>query len=198
MTRERAIVVLAKNPALGQVKTRLAQDLGDERALEIYKILYHQTLKTVESVPKTHAYVYQSPKVDRRWIPNSQITSRLQSKGNLGDRMHAALTEALSQHERVVLLGADCPGLHPEIIEEAFSALTQVDLVIGPSADGGFYLLGSKEVHPQLLQNRSWSHSEVFEKTVDLASKQGLSIYLLPELYDVDYLSDWKQWQSER
>lgn len=196
MSKDRAVVVLAKNPIQGQVKTRLAKSVGDERALEIYKELYRHTLETMRKVPDCQLYVYQSPAIDRQWVPFSEMEIRLQSDGDLGDRMHFALAETLSTHRRVALVGADCPGMDETVVDKALSALSQVELVLGPSADGGFYLLASKAPQPDLLRNRKWSHGKVFQETIDIASKDGRSIFLLPELYDVDHLSDWERWQA--
>ena len=193
-----AILILAKNPEAGRVKTRLAATVGISQALTIYKELYTQTLNLAATIKSSTSYVFQSPKQDPGVFPSSGLRSRLQAEGDLGDRMLAALQAGLNEHEKAVMIGADCPGLGVAHFRKAFKALDQVDLVLGPSEDGGFYLLGSKEPYPDLFVNRSWSHEEVFSKTVDLASKLGLSMYILPELYDIDYESDWDRWQKER
>jgi glycosyltransferase A (GT-A) superfamily protein (DUF2064 family) len=108
-----------------------------------------------------------------------------------------ALHHALSKHSKVVIIGADCPGLTPAILNKAFQCLDQVDLVLGPSEDGGFYLLAAKRVHKNLFANRSWSHNCVFAETIDIAARLQLDLYLLPELYDIDFESDWIRWLEE-
>lgn len=193
-----AILILAKNPEEGRVKTRLAKTLGACRALSIYKELYTQTLTLAAAMEEGTPYVFQSPERDSSWFPSSRLQSRLQADGDLGDRMLEALREGLQEHEKAVMIGADCPGLEASHLKKAFSALDQVDLVLGPSEDGGFYLLGSKEPYPDLFLDRSWSHEEVLAKTVDLASELGLSLHILSELYDIDYETDWQRWQKER
>lgn len=193
-----ALLILAKNPEQGRVKTRLAKTLGASRALSIYKELYTQTLTLAAAFEDVTAYVFQSAERDSNWFPSSRLQSRLQVDGDLGDRMLEALREGLKEHEKAVMIGADCPGLEASHLKKSFSTLDQVDLVLGPSEDGGFYLLGSKEPYPDLFLNRSWSHEEVFARTVDLACQLGLSLYILPELYDIDYEADWQRWQTER
>jgi len=188
---EAALVILAKSPIAGKVKTRLAKTLGEEAALEIYKELYKSTLDLAESLSHHSAYIFQSPKIDKSWTTSNRINHRLQSEGDLGDRMLHALRHALSNHSKVVIIGADCPSLTPAIINKAFQRLDQVDLVLGPSEDGGFYLLAE-----DLFLNRSWSHGSVFIETIDIAAHLHLDLYLLPELYDIDFESDWIRWRE--
>ena len=197
MSKKRAVVVLAKNPERGRVKTRLAKDVGEDRALDIYNQLYQKTLDTVYRLTDTDIVVYQSPKIDRECLPAARIEARLQSEGDLGERMHHALSETLDQHSSVIIIGTDCPGLDVKHFEKAFEALDKIDVVLGPSTDGGFYLLGSRVSQPRLFLKRTWSHEKVFEHTVELASQGRQSLYILPQLFDIDHVSDWKRWRNE-
>lgn len=194
---ESALVILAKNPIAGKVKTRLAKTMGEKAALHIYKDLYQGTLNLADSLSHIVPYVFQSPKIDQSWISSDRLNLHLQSKGDLGERMLHALRYALSNHLKVVIIGADCPRITPAILDRAFQRLDQVDLVLGPSEDGGFYLLGAKMAHEDLFLNRSWSHGSVFAETIDIASHLHLDLYLLPELYDIDFESDWIRWREE-
>ncbi|NBB89475.1 MAG: DUF2064 domain-containing protein [Bacteroidetes bacterium] len=194
---EAALVILAKNPIAGKVKTRLAKTMGEKAALNIYKDLYLGTLNLAESLSHIFPYVFQFPKIDQSWISSDRLNLRLQSEGDLGDRMLHALRLALSNHSKVVIIGADCPGITSDILNRAFRRLDQVDLVLGPSEDGGFYLLGARMAHEDLFLNRSWSHGSVFSETIDIAARLQLDLYLLLELYDIDFESDWMRWREE-
>jgi len=196
MSKSSAIVVLAKNPQIGKVKTRLAKTMGNEAALAVYKELYQGTLQLVDAFSEAKPYIYQSPEIDESLLSSNRASLCLQSDGDLGDRMRHALRETLSHHSKVALIGADCPGLTADILHRALQRLDKVDLVLGPTEDGGFYLLACKKNYENLFLNRSWSHDRVFAETIDIAARLHLDLYLLPELYDIDFESDWKRWRK--
>lgn len=198
MPKQVAIAIMAKNPIPGRVKTRLAQSVGVEKATRIYEQLYHHTLSEVSAVSRADAFIYQAPDLDRGLVRDYNIEARVQSEGDLGARMNHALEELLSDYGAALLVGADCPGISTKLMDRALKGLSSADLSLGPSEDGGFYLIGSTRQVPQLFLHRHWSHDRVFSDTLGIIEKQGLSLFILEELYDIDRESDWQRWQAAR
>jgi len=128
----------------------------------------------------------------RRWLGSGAILSR-QVPGNLGERMQAAFLDAFQRGAaRVVLLGTDIPQLRTDHLEQSFDALAENDLVIGPSTDGGYWLIGLN--HPvDLFEGIKWSTDAVFGQTLALAKEQGLRVKILSPLKDIDTAEDLKQ-----
>lgn len=191
---DRLLIVFSKNPVAGQVKTRLACSIGNEKALEIYEALREHTARTVPAVRAKLAVYYSG------FIPGSDIflspgtEARLQHGGDLGERMHNAISEGLSCGFRfVVLIGTDCPDISAGILEKAFLCLENLDAVLGPAKDGGFYLVGLKRSIPELFHQRVWSTGTVLAETIRRLEAAGASFSLLPELQDIDTLEDLQQ-----
>jgi rSAM/selenodomain-associated transferase 1 len=122
-----------------------------------------------------------------------------QVDGNLGQRMAASFDRAFAQGARsVVLTGSDIPGLNSTLVRQAYEALETVDLVLGPAADGGYYLIGMHAPHRPLFEGIPWSSDRVLVETVGRAHAQGLQVAYLPELYDVDSPAEYRRWRGER
>jgi len=119
----------------------------------------------------------------------------LQRGGDLGERMYHALAQGLSRGSAVVLVGSDCPGLCEQYLAEAFSALEDADVVLGPAQDGGFVLIGCRQVRDGMLNGISWGRGEVLKQTLRQLATRGLSVALLTELYDVDTPADLQRWR---
>ena len=119
----------------------------------------------------------------------------MQPDGSLGDRLIHAFSRAFANGmERAVIIGSDSPGLPLNYLEDAFDRLNSADVVLGPSQDGGYYLIGlSKSLHPEIFQNISWSTSLAFAQTLNAAKQIGLSAELLPEYFDIDTFHDLKK-----
>lgn len=192
------IIIFIKNPALGKVKTRLAATLGDQKALEIYQRLLDVTRKTVTKVnAKYHLFYSDVIDMDDDW-DIQDFDKYLQQGNDLGERMSAAFRNIFSQNDasalqKVVIIGSDCPALTPDILEMAFTILGDSDVVVGPTFDGGYYLLGLKEYHPALFENISWSTDAVYQETNDKARELQLNIADLPTLSDIDNEADWNK-----
>lgn len=191
--RNEALILFIKNPVAGQVKTRLAAGIGEERALEIYRKLLLHTREVAREV-EVRRYVFYSDFIDWQdeW-PESLFFKRLQEGADLGLRMHHALHTTLGRHEKAVLVGGDIPGLRPDLLEKAFSDLDMHDVVLGPAEDGGYYLVGLKESHLSLFEAMRWSHPRVLGDTLQRISEAGLSAQLLETLNDVDEPKDLRE-----
>lgn len=190
-TSKKALIIFTRNPELGKVKTRLAKSVGDESALKIYKFLIQHTVRITENL-NVDKYIFYSETIHRNdsWNPDI-FRKKLQKGEDLGERMQNAFSEIFGMgYEKAIIVGSDIYELEQKHIEEAFDALQTSQFVIGPATDGGYYLLGMKEITPEIFQNKNWGTSTVLEQTLaDLKEKKYV---LLPERNDVDYYEDVK------
>lgn len=185
------LLIFVKNPIAGKVKTRLARSVGTEKALEVYHKLLDITREITTSL-SCHRQVWYSNYVDDedRW-EKGDYEKRLQSGGDLGDRMQNAFKQAFAdEYEKVVIIGSDCAELTQEIIEEAFNTLDNCDVVIGPSKDGGYYLLGMNSFYGDLFSGINWSTPAVYEQTIGRVKELDLSFRSLRTLNDIDTKQD--------
>ena len=189
------IIVFIKNPRLGHVKTRLAKDVGDERALEIYLKLTAHTQRVLSAVPYVNRNVYYSEFIDDTddWSTDTFIKG-LQSNGDLGDRIKHAFSEVFEQNEKVIIIGSDCAQLSANHIQQAIDTLDNNNVVIGPSLDGGYYLLGMDSNFQFLFEDIEWSTESVFETTKNKALAQDLTVAEIEKLSDIDYIEDWEKY----
>ncbi|MEM6397658.1 MAG: TIGR04282 family arsenosugar biosynthesis glycosyltransferase [Bacteroidota bacterium] len=188
-----ALIIFVKNPIPGKTKTRLAEDVGNDAALAMYGQLMDHTRRQALKLTGIERLLYYSD-----FIPDHDMWSmggferRVQSGEDLGQRMLSAFEEVFKEGaERVVIIGSDCPGVDSDLLVEAFAHLKDNDLVLGPALDGGYYLLGMKQPQPTLFQDMNWSTETVAKETRKRAKNEGLSLFKLPTLSDVDYLEDW-------
>jgi len=186
-----ALVVFVKNPELGKVKTRLAAQIGEQKALEIYLNLLNYT-HSIATSWDAQVRVYYSdfiPEVDL-WDVGFG-TKHLQTGNDLGERLEHAVEETFGDgFEIVIVIGSDCPKLNVEHLKKACIELADVDVVLGPAKDGGYYLIGMKSPHKELFRDKTWSSPSLFDQTMDTMIKNGLSWYELPILGDIDTVED--------
>ena len=193
----KGLIIFVRNPELGKVKTRLAREAGDQKALDIYIALLDHTRKVCLQF-NVNKYVFYQGEINNQDDWDCLIFNKqLQTEGDLGKKMMSAFDYVLSREEKAVIIGSDCPQISTQIIEKAFESLSTSDIVIGPSVDGGYYLLGMKNVHPFLFENMEWSTSEVFSETKKRIEHLGLTSTVIDRLSDVDYLKDWEQYGWE-
>lgn len=191
-----ALIIFIKNPVAGKTKTRLAKDVGDDKALEIYRSLMTYTRTIAQMVHADRFLYYSSEIVDDEWGDTS-FEKRVQSGNDLGARMSNAFREVLSTNDKAIIVGSDCPQLDLMTISNAYSVLDNHDHVIGPSKDGGYYLLGMKEFNPSVFENMTWSTEFVCAETINRIKSDNKTYKLLEELSDVDYKKDWEQYGWE-
>lgn len=192
--QRRGLIVFIKNPIEGKVKTRIAEDAGNVMALNIYQALLHHT-NNISSKVNADRYLYYSDYIDHNdeW-PNNVYTKTLQHGDDLGSKMQNAFINVLSTNNKVIIIGSDCIQLSEEIIEDAYTRLDNHDVVIGPTYDGGYYLLGLKNNLPSLFQNMHWSTDTVYDETVRRAIANGLAVFSCEVLSDIDHLADWERY----
>ena len=183
------LLVFTRNPALGKVKTRLAKTIGDKTALEIYTFLLERTRDIAAKVTADKA-VYYSVKIRENDIWDATIFQKhLQVGEDLGIRMlHAFKNGFETGYEKVLIIGSDLYDLTSETIENAFIALENNEVVIGPAEDGGYYLLGMNSLEEKIFKNKDWGTETVRKDTLeDLKDKK---VFLLGELNDIDIFED--------
>ena len=180
-----------KNPERGKVKTRLAATLGREKALGVYKKLLNHTINAASQTNVVREVWYSSFVDENDTILPELFDKKLQPEGNLGAKMAHAFREGFGNgFSKVVIIGSDCPGISSNLLEQAYRELDEHDLVIGPSEDGGYYLLGMNRYLPALFENIEWSTDRVLPHTLEKAKTLSLSAGLLEELNDIDTEED--------
>lgn len=189
------VLIFTRNPELGKVKTRLAKAIGNEKALEIYKLLLDKTKEVTKNLNCDKA-VYYSVKIRENDIWDENIYQKQQQKGeDLGKRMQNAFVNGFEAgYEKIIIIGSDLYDLTPDHINTAFEKLSTNDLVIGPAEDGGYYLLGMKENHALIFKNKEWGTASVRKDT--LADLTNNTVHFLEELNDIDLYDDLKKHDS--
>jgi uncharacterized protein len=189
------LIIFAKNPELGGVKTRLAQTIGKAAALDIYIQLLEKTVSITKNLePDKVVYYHEKIGSDDLWNSNN-FHKALQKGSDLGEKMKHAFHTAFNQgYENVCIIGSDCYDLTSDIVSQAFSELHSKKAVIGEAEDGGYYLLGMSEFIPNLFQDKIWSTDKVFSSTKNDFMKLGMSFTELPVLKDVDVEADLGSW----
>ena len=183
------LIVFTRNPELGKVKTRLAKTVGNATTLKIYIFLLERTRDIAVQVSADKA-VYYSVKVRENDIWDANNFQKHQQVGeDLGIRMlHAFKNGFKAGYEKVMIIGSDLYDLTAETIENAFIALEDNEVVIGPAEDGGYYLLGMNSLEEKVFKNKKWGTETVRKNTLEeLKDKK---VFLLGELNDVDVFED--------
>jgi hypothetical protein len=186
---ENLLLIFTRNPELGKCKTRLASKVGDQAALDIYRFLLRHTQSITQAVDASKQ-VHYSEEIWEADIWESLIYGkRLQKGKDLGERMENAFREGFKAgFKKIVVIGSDMHDLSTQDLEEAFRALDRHDYVIGPAADGGYYLLGMRALHSPLFKNKSWGTHTVLEETLQHLKNKNTK--LLKTKNDVDLYED--------
>ena len=183
------LLVFAKVPRPGDVKTRLTPVLSPEAAAHLYDAFLRDALALYSELA-VDVRLYLAPPFPDGGIEGmpTQMSVHEQQGDGLGPRMQHAFHEAFrAGYERAVIVGTDHPTLPPAFIQRALNALkTPGTITIGPSEDGGFYLLGMNDFYPHLFERMTYSHDEVFADTRARAEATEAQVLVLPEWYDVD------------
>ena len=185
------------------MKTRLIPQLGPETTVKVAEAFLADTLTvvneaywaipilastgTVALASQYGLWVWKQSTMNRR-----DVKVWLQGEGTLGDRLTRILDKAIATYGTGIALGADIPGLPYHCLANARTALLEADAVIGPTYDGGFYLLGLNRCPDGLLDDIPWSQSDTYEKTIEKLKAHNMSVVVLPYHWDIDYPEDWK------
>lgn len=203
----REILVFTRYPEPGKAKTRLIPALGAVGAAALHRELAERAVNGVRRatrllLAKLHIlFEGGSLPLMEEWL-GLGTTYAPQAGGDLGARLIAATNDAFRRGaDEIVVMGSDCPDLNELILRGAFEALGTYDMVIGPAADGGYYLIGlrassCRQAIPAVFQGLEWGSDSVYERTLEIARHCGLSVFSLPELGDIDRPEDLPIWQK--
>jgi rSAM/selenodomain-associated transferase 1 len=185
-----ALIVMAKRPSPGRTKTRLSPPLSLEQAAYLYQCFLKDTLDLMSQVKEADPVIAYLPAEEQAFFKALAPNFRLEAqKGeNLGERLDNASQRILKHgHQKVVLINSDGPTLPVAYLNAAFEQLSDDrDIVIGPSEDGGYYLIGMQQPITQILRSVEMSTPNVTQDTLMLAERASLVVHMLPEWYDVD------------
>lgn len=195
------LIVVAKQPAPGHTKTRLTPPLSPQQAADLYECFLRDTLELMRRVPSVQRAIAYLPIEARSYFAQLAPDFDLipQTGTDLGARLDHALTHYLDQgYDRAAIMNSDGPTLPIENLQSAFEALSDhTDVVLGPSDDGGYYLIGLKKPAPRLLREARMSTPDVLTDTLALAREEKLRVLLLPQWYDVDDVASLQQLIAE-
>jgi rSAM/selenodomain-associated transferase 1 len=189
---QKALLIFIKNPALGKVKTRLAKTVGAQNALKIYQFLLDHTMEITYNLDTIDKFLYYNEFIPTKdeWPPN-MYTKELQNGEGLGAKMKNAFKKTFDEnYKKVVLMMPDCPKMSDTLIEKAFKTLDTSDYVLGPTNDGGYYLIGMKEFSPNLFDNKEYGTDHGLEDVLAEITRLGKTVFKLPALVDVDMEED--------
>lgn len=183
------LLVFAKVPRPGEVKTRLTPTLTPEEAAHLYEAFLYDALRQYDQL-SSDVRLYVAPPLPNDGLDGlpDRVSIHMQEGEGLGARMRQAFEDAQSAgYDRAVVIGTDHPTLPTSFIRRAFAELDGSEAIsIGPTTDGGFYLLGMSTVYPQLFEGMTYSHEDVFRETLKRAGRTGAEVTVLPTWYDVD------------
>ena len=186
-----SIIIFIKNIERGKVKTRLAATVGDDQALKIYEAILEHTQKVVRAV-NAERFLFYSSFIEKKdsWSGNF-FNKKVQSQGDLGSRMSNAFLDVFGVDGKAIIVGSDCASLTHEIIKTALEKLDEYPFVVGPTFDGGYYLLGMNSYEPSVFEDIEWSTETVFPTTLLRMASLRKRCFFLPQLSDIDYEEDW-------
>ncbi len=194
-TSKKALIIFTRNPEIGKCKTRLANTIGNEAALNIYKFLLKHTANISESI-NADKYVFYTEKIKKEDLWNDTIfRKKLQKGDDLGKRMENAFIDLFeSGYQKVIIVGSDLLDLKADHINDAFEKLNEHDVVFGPAKDGGYYLLGLSKLQACIFRNKPWSETNLLDVTLKELGQKNISLTLLETLNDIDTFEDLKDY----
>ncbi|SNC75523.1 hypothetical protein SAMN04487881_2948 [Marinobacter sp. es.048] len=189
----------AKWPEAGRVKTRLMPELGAIGALEAHIRLTLAVLDNLCATGYPVEFWWDRPADDRpgeaaaivEELDGAGLIQKVQQGNALGERMHLALSQSLRDYDRALVVGSDCPSVDPDYARKAVACLVDYDVVLGPSDDGGYVLIGASKVAEGMLDDIAWGTPDVLAQTRERLEAAGLSYHLLEPRWDVDEPEDW-------
>ncbi len=201
--QKNAIIIFTRYPESGKVKTRLADSIGDESACRLHKILaeriFNECLLLDEKDFSLFVFYPEENNTEqvRNWV-NKRFTLFTQIGKTLGEKMSNAFNKIFELNfEKTIIIGTDIPDISKSILSEAFLDLEKNDIVIGPSNDGGYYLLGMNKFIPEMFENIEWSIGPVFRKTTENINQNKLRYRTMEMLIDIDVKEDLLNWHEK-
>ncbi len=195
---DNALILFARDPVLGRVKTRLSPFLQEDAILELYTCFLQDSLDKIRQVENVDRFVGVAPSNESGFFngtSDSDIRLFVQEGKELGDKMRRAIQDRFAEgYKRVVIIGSDSPSLPVSYISRAMDSVK--DMVLGPSTDGGYYLIGMQGKVVEVFDGVAWGTETVLRETCERLMRSGADLELLPVWYDVDSPEDLKFFKS--
>jgi len=197
------LLVFARLPEIGKVKTRLASSIGEERALAAYETMLRDLLASIGDVSaETEIEILWAPteSADGQALTRAfgDFPTAMQTCATLSERLSMAFSERFFFHatQKIIAIGVDDPSLPRTLIDSAFALLDSCEWVVGPAEDGGYYLIGCRApaFDPMIFENVAWGTSSVFATTIGKIVESQSSVAVLPVRWDVDVVDDWERY----
>lgn len=199
-SNRRCLMIMVKEPVVGQVKTRLAAGVGATFALALYQAFVEDTIALARQVSDVDLALVYWPEHARPYFEAICSDGLLlpQRGRDLGERLLSGFEQAhAAGYERSVIVSSDSPSLPAAYLAQAFEQLEHAPVVLGPCDDGGYYLIGLREPQPQLFRDITWSTEVVYRQTLDRAAAAELKVATLPGWYDIDTSEDLARLQTD-
>ncbi len=195
MSAEPVLILFAKKPVVGKVKTRLSPPLSPQQAKQVAQILVEQSLDNVSLHWPGTIELSLWPDFEDEFIETLtrryQCKLSVQSEGNLGDKMYAAMASKRAENRTALIMGCDVPHCPSEILESAYNVLLAKKNIIGPTIDGGYYCIGSQFTDAKMFAGVDWGSEQAFVQTIDSCNNCDIEFdLLLPQLRDLDCYDD--------
>lgn len=190
-----ALILMTRIPMAGQTKTRLMDIMSGDECAELHMAFLKDLFNTFKKLEEVEIYLTYTPKNSLDTIENiipEFIRTFPQRGEDLGSKMYNAIKDILSlDYEKVILIGSDIPHIKNEDILHSFKILEEKDIVLGPSYDGGYYLVGMKKPNEGIFHiSKKWGGKSVLESTIDIANNQSLTVGLATKYMDIDTKED--------
>lgn len=194
-----ALLVFTRAPIPGETKTRLIPLLGAQGAAEFHQTILLSTLTEANASDFGTVEIWCATESNHPFLEQCEMdyscAIKIQQGNDLGERMRHAADSVLAENEFVVLIGSDCPAITADILNQSYQHLSNgKDAVLGPSKDGGYYLIGMKESNPGIFQGINWGECDVAENTRQILIRQDLDYVELVELSDIDTPDDYQEY----
>ncbi len=198
------LMQFAKWPEPGRVKTRLIPELGVEGALAAHMQLTTSVFTQLSATSLPMQFWWDRPLAEvpapaRELVMalnQRAVVQKVQAGADLGARMEDALGRALEHYDRAIIVGSDCPSVDADYVRDAIRALDQADVVLGPSEDGGYVLIGARRSLPGMLAGVEWGTPQVLAQTCERLGAAGLTVEQLEPRWDVDEPADWHRFMA--
>ena len=204
MTPSKTVICLCKHPEATRVKTRLSAKLGPVRAAEIYRITLEHTLRNICGGHEFKTALYCHPDTGHPFLSHCRNKYHIplynQEGDDLGTRMFNAINQCLSTSRPVILIGSDCLEINKNYINDAFQTLeTGHEIVLGPTLDGGYALIGiKKQINELIFNGITWSTNSVLRQTKAKIERLGWPLACMPPIRDIDTPSDYRYFAAHR
>jgi rSAM/selenodomain-associated transferase 1 len=191
---EQALILMAKFPHPDTVKTRLKGHMTDKDRIALYTTFLRQAIRKMESLQGIDTFITYTPVSSLNFFSQFGLPAFPQAEGDLGQKMFGAMNTCFQKGYRyVVLIGVDIPDITDSTVTKAFEYLRNSDIVFGPAADGGYYLVGLTRPITEVFDAIPWSTGEVLSQSIEKAKTLGFSVAMTEILQDIDTIDDVKR-----